>query len=160
MLWSSVRFYLHHFLYQILPCGRSEEILWKAFHLLQPLCQSHPNVFRIRYACFPNKMGGWYHSFKGILADDKHTLKNLYIARRVLRDINSESLVESVHLHPAARQDHVHAFRWRAGWRRAWQVAATDADALCESVRTPDPALRQHSRVQEIPYHGSRSWSR
>lgn len=99
----------------------------------------------------------WEDDIKGILADDKHTLKNLYIIRRVLRDINSESLVESVHLHPAARQDHVHAFRWRAGRRRAWQVAATDADALCESVRTPDPALRQHSRVQEIPYHGSRS---
>lgn len=80
-----------------------------------------------------------------------------YITRRVLRDINSESLVESVHLHPAAGQDHVHALRGRPGRGRARPASETHADALHESVRAPDPALRQHCRVQEIPHHGSRS---
>ncbi len=32
-----------------------------------------------------------------------------------LRDINSEPLVESVHLYPAAGQDHVHALGGRQG---------------------------------------------
>lgn len=64
--------------------------------------------------------------------------------------------MESVHLHPAAGQDHVHALRGRAGRGRARQAAAPHTDALRQSVRAPDPALRQHSRLQEIPHHGSR----
>lgn len=83
--------------------------------------------------------------------------KKSFITRRVLRDINCESLVESVHLHSAAGQDHVHALRGRAGRGRARPASETHADALHQSVRAPDPALRQHCRVQEIPHHGSRS---
>lgn len=79
---------------------------------------------------------------------------------RVLRDINSEPLVESVHLYPAAGQDHVHALGGRSGRGRARQAAAPHADALRQSVRAPDPALRQHGCLQEIPHHGSRRRSR
>lgn len=77
------------------------------------------------------------------------------VARRFLRHVNSKPMVESVHLHPAAGQDHVHALGGSAGRGRARQITATHADALHESVRYPDPALRQHSRVQEIPHNGS-----
>lgn len=67
--------------------------------------------------------------------------------RRFLRDRDSEPLVESVHVDPAAGPGDVRALGQCTGRGRAWKAAAAHTHALHQSVCSAHPALRQHRRL-------------
>lgn len=74
---------------------------------------------------------------------------------RFLCDRDSEPLVESVHIDPAAGPGDVRALGRCTGRGRARKNAATHTRALHQSVCSAHPALSQHRRLQTLSHHGS-----